>query len=81
MSEGWKIFLVGQAVTIIGMIIAIYVAMKVKLAELDLRMKVSENRLRDVEITDHKMNGKLDKILEKVTNVQIELQNKENRKS
>jgi len=79
MSEGWSIFLIGEAIIIFGGLIAIYVRVNVKLAELDLRMKVSENRLKDVEETDNEMNKKLDRILEKVTSVQIDLQNKQNR--
>lgn len=80
LSERAIIFLISQGVITIGAFITIYVKMSMKLTELDIRMKVSENRLKDVEETDHEMNGKLDKILERVTNVQIELQNKENRK-
>ena len=81
MSEAWKIFLVSEAIIIFGGLIAIYVRVNVKLTELELRMKVSENRLKDVEDTDNAMNGKLDKILEKINDVKIELQHKENRKN
>lgn len=80
MAQGWAIFLIGQAVVIFSGLIAIYVRVNVKLAELELRMKVTENRIKDVEETDSEMNRKLDKILDKVTLVQIDLQNKENRK-
>lgn len=80
MSEGWMIFLVGQAIVMIAGLVAIYVRVNVKLAELDVRMKVSEKRLGDVEATDNKMNDKLDTIIEKISHVQVELQNKENRK-
>lgn len=80
MTQGWAIFLVGQAIFIVSGIIAIYVRVNVKLAELDLRMKVSENRLRDVEITEGKMNDKLDLIIQKVNDIKVDMQNKENRK-
>jgi len=80
MNQGLVIFLIGQAILIFGGLLTIYVRVNVKLAELDLRMKVSENRLKDVENTDHEMNEKLDKILEKINDVKIEMQNKENRK-
>ena len=80
MTQGWAIFLVGQAIFIVTGLIAIYVRVNVKLAELDLRMKVSENRLRDVEITEGKMNDKLDLILQKVNDIKVDMQNKENRK-
>lgn len=79
MSEGWAIFLISEAIVIFGGLLAIYVKVKVSIAELEIRMKVSEARLKDVEDTDHEMNRKLDKILDKVTTVQIELQNKANR--
>jgi len=75
------IFLVGQAILMVGGLVAIYVRVNVKLTELDVRMKVSEKRLQDVEVTDNKMNDKLDTIIQKISNVQIELQNKENRKN
>lgn len=81
MTEGWMIFLVGQAILMVGGLVAIYVRVNVKLTELDVRMKVSEKRLQDVEVTDNKMNDKLDTIIQKISNVQIELQNKENRKN
>lgn len=80
MSEGWMIFLVGQAIVMIAGLVAIYVRVNVKLAELYVRMEVSEKRLGDVEATDNKMNDKLDTIIEKISHVQVELQNKENRK-
>lgn len=80
MNQGLVIFLIGQAILIFGGLLTIYVRVNVKLAELDLRMKVSENRLKDVENTDHEMNEKLDKILEKINDVKIEMQNKENRR-
>ena len=81
MTEGWIIFLVGQAILMVGGLVAIYVRVNVKLTELDVRMKVSEKRLKDVEVTYNKMNDKLDTIIQKISNVQIELQNKENRKN
>ena len=81
MSEAWKIFLVSEAIIIFGGFIVIYIRVNVKLTELELRLKVSENRLNDVEDTDNAMNGKLDKILEKINDVKIELQHKENRKN
>lgn len=80
MTEGWSIFLIGQAIIIFGGLIAIYVRVNIKLTELDVRMRVSEKRLSDVEATDNKMNDKLDTIIEKISRVQVDLQNKENRK-
>lgn len=79
MSEGWIIFLVGQAIIIVGGLIAIYVRVNVKMAELEIRMKVSENRIADIERTESKMNDKLDTIIDKINGVQVELQNKANR--
>lgn len=79
MTQGLMIFLIGQAIIIFSGLLAIYVRVNVKLAELDLRMKVTENRLIDVEETDQEMNRKLDRILEKVNDIKVELQNKANR--
>jgi hypothetical protein len=81
MSEGWEIFLISQAVAIMGGLVAIYVRVNIKLTELYVRMRVSEKRIESVELTDNKMNDKLDTIIQKVSDVQIELQNKENRKN
>lgn len=80
MTQGLVIFLIGQAILIFGGLLTIYVRVNVKLAELDLRMKVSENRLKDVEDTDHEMNSKLDKIIDKINDIKVDIQNKENRK-
>lgn len=79
MSEGWAIFLISEAILIFGGLIAIYVRVNVKLAELDLRMKVSEKKTADIESKEDKMNVKLDTINEKINMVLVELQNKENR--
>lgn len=79
MSENWIIFLISQAVVIIAGLVAIYVRVNVKMAELEIRMKVSENRIKDVEATEAGMNLKLDTIIEKINHVQVELQNKANR--
>lgn len=81
MSEGWEIFLISQAVAIMGGLVAIYIRVNIKLTELYVRMRVSEKRIESVELTDNKMNDKLDTIIQKVSDVQIELQNKENRKN
>jgi prefoldin subunit 5 len=80
MSEGLILFLSGQTVMIITALIGIYVRMNVRLAEIDIRVKVSEKRLADLETKEDKMNEKLDKILDEITDVKVELQNKENRK-
>lgn len=79
MSEGWAIFLIGEAIIIFGGLLAIYVRVNVKLAELDLRMKVSEKRTADMESKEDKMNLKLDAINDKINMVLVELQNKANR--
>jgi peptidoglycan hydrolase CwlO-like protein len=79
MSENWIIFLISQAVVIMAGLVAIYVRVNVKMAELEIRMKVSENRLGDVEEADIKINDKLDSIIEKINRIHIEIQNKVNR--
>lgn len=80
LSEGWVIFLVGEAIVIFGALVGIYVRVSMKLTELEQRMKVSENRLKDVEDTEKSISLKLDTILDKVHEVKVELQLKENRK-
>jgi len=79
MSEGWIIFLITQAVAIFGGLIAIYVRVNVKMAELEIRMKVSEKRIEDIEQMESKMNDKLDTIIDKINAVRVDLQNKANR--
>lgn len=81
MSEGWEIFLISQAIAIMAGLVAIYVRVNIKLTELYVRMKVSEKRIEGVEMTDNRMNAKLDTIIEKVSDLQVDLQNKENRKN
>lgn len=80
LSEGWVIFLVGEAIVIFGALVGIYVRVNIKLTELEQRMKVSENRLKDVEDMDKTISSKLDTIIDKVHEVKVELQLKENKK-
>lgn len=75
LSQGWQIFLTIQAIGLIGL----YIKIVLKMNELEIRMKVSENRQKSAEATENKMNDKLDDILEKISDLKAEVQNKANR--
>lgn len=65
-------FLVGQAIAIIGGLIAIYVKVTLKLRELEIRVEM-------IEKEDDYINQKLDKIERAINNIAIQLQNKKDR--
>lgn len=79
LSDGWKMFLIGQAVAIFIGLISIYVRMVGDLKEVKLRTTVSEKRILDTERRSEKTDEKIDKVLENINVVRIELQNKANR--
>lgn len=66
------VFLVGQAIAIIGGLIAIYVKVTLKLRELEIRVEM-------IEKEDDYINEKLDKIERAINNLAIQLQNKKDR--
>jgi hypothetical protein len=66
------VFLVGQAIAIIGGLIAIYVKVTLKIKELEIRVAM-------IEKEDDYMINKLDKIERAINNIAIELQNKKDR--
>ena len=72
MTASLIIFLIGQALTIIIGLISIYVKVSLKLKELEVRVSM-------VEKQDDIIAKKLDNILEHLTKLAIELQNKQNR--
>ena len=57
----------------IGVLIGIYMRMELKLKELDVRVQALEQ-------TDKAMNVKLDRIIEAIQDVKLELRDKEDRK-
>lgn len=60
------------AVGSIASVIGIYMRMEMKLKELDIRVK-------SLEKTDQKMNDKLDRIMELVNEIRLELKDKADR--
>ncbi len=60
------------AVGSIASVVGIYIRMEMKLKELDLRVK-------SLETTDQKMNDKLDRIMEMVGEIRLELKDKADR--
>lgn len=65
-------FLVGQAVAILTGLIGIYVKVSLKLKELEIRVAV-------VEKQDDQISRKLDTIATQISNLSIQLQNKQDR--
>jgi DNA-binding protein YbaB len=65
-------FLVGQAIAIIGGLIAIYVKTTLKIKELEIRVNM-------IEREDAKMMEKLERIERAINNLAIQLQNKQDR--
>lgn len=66
------IFLVGQAIAILGGLITIYVKTTLKIKELEIRVAM-------IEKEDARMMEKLDKIERAINNLAIQLQNKADR--
>ena len=66
------IFLVGQAIAIVTGLIGIYVKVSLKLKELEIRVAV-------VEKQDDQISRKLDTIASQISNLSIQLQNKQDR--
>ncbi len=66
------VFLVGQAIAIVGGLIAIYVKTTLKIRELEIRVEM-------IEREDDYINQKLDKIERAINNIAIQLQNKKDR--
>ena len=65
-------FLVGQAIAIIGGLIAIYVKTTLKIKELEIRVNM-------IEKEDARMMEKLERIERAINNLAIQLQNKQDR--
>jgi len=65
-------FLVGQAIAILGGLIAIYVKTTLKIKELEIRVNM-------IEKEDARMMEKLERIERAINNLAIQLQNKQDR--
>jgi hypothetical protein len=62
------VWAVGSVASVLG----IYMRMEMKLKELDIRVK-------SLETTDQKMNDKLDRIMEQLNEIRLELKDKADR--
>ena len=74
MSQELLIFLVGQGIAILYGWIRLNTEMTIKLKELDIR-------LEHIEKKDEDVSHKLDSIFKKISEIQVELQNKQNREA
>jgi hypothetical protein len=72
MSEGLLIFLCTQGFLFLSGLVGIYVKMTTKLRELEIRVGA-------VERQDNVIIAKLDAIMEDVTEIKVEMVNKQNR--
>lgn len=75
MTFDMMVWAVGSVASVIG----IYMRMEMKLKELDIRVKSLENNIKSLERTDQKMNEKLDRIMELVNEIRLELKDKADR--
>jgi hypothetical protein len=72
MNQELLIFLIGQGAAILYGWVKINTQMTIKLKELDIRLEHIEKKDQDV-------SQKLDSIFNKISEIQLELQNKQNR--
>ncbi len=72
MTSSIIVFLITQALAIITAFISIYLKVTLSIRELEIRVKM-------VEVQDGHINKKLDIITEKINELFIELQNKQDR--
>lgn len=72
MSQELLIFLIGQGIAILYGWVKLNTQMTIKLRELEIRLGHIENR-------DQEINAKLDSIFKKISEIQVELSNKQNR--
>ena len=72
MTQGWMIFIVGQALATIMGVLKIYLDMSIKLNELDIRVKQAESK-------DDVIFKKLDHISAQIQQLSIDLQNKQDK--
>lgn len=72
MTDGMLIFLVGQGITVIGFVIHFYTKTQTRLMEIEVRLKA-------VEKQDDTIMRKLDEIKDEITDLKVEIQNKQNR--
>jgi hypothetical protein len=72
MSQELLIFLIGQGAAILYGWVKINTQMTIKLKELDIRLEHIEKKDQDV-------SHKLDSIFKKISEIQLELSNKQNR--
>jgi hypothetical protein len=72
MTESILIFLIGQAITILTVVIGFYVKTTTKLRELELRISMAEKQ-------DDQVLEKLIQISTQITDLRIEMQNKQDR--
>lgn len=72
MTSDVLIFLATQALGFAGIVVAVYVKIMSRLSEFEIR-------LRQVEKQDDAIMNKLDEIAENITDIKIDLNNKQNR--
>lgn len=70
--EMWVLTIIVQSIAFIGGLFKIWIDLKVKMKELDMRLSA-------VEKQDDEIYLKLDKIMDKLTSIEIGLNNKQDR--
>lgn len=72
MTEGIWIFIISQAIVLIGTAIAMYIRTTTKIKEIDIRLYMQERQ-------DSLILEKLDTISEQITELRIDMQNKKDK--
>jgi hypothetical protein len=62
-----------------AMLVGIYNRMTVKLKEQEMKIQALEQRLERAEADDHHLNNKLDEIMKMLTDIKLELKEKQDR--
>lgn len=79
----FSIGLIIQILLFGGAMVGIYVKLQIKMKEIEMKLIALEARVNHVELQDEKIMNKLDEmnesINEKLTDIKIELQNKQNK--
>ena len=60
-------------------LIGVYVKLQVQLKEFEMRLIAMEGKIKQVEHQDDRIIEKLDELYQKLMDIQIQLQNKQNR--
>lgn len=79
MNSGINITNIVEIVGFAAMLVGIYNRMSVKMKEQEMKIVAMEQRLTKAEQEDHHLNKKLDQIMTMLTEIRVELKEKQDR--